>query len=121
MYKKLEIVMTGAFGSLYDLSVDFVNKKAHYEKQDAMFLDLEVYDIELSDEKIDLFSKKLDEYGMKFWDNDYRNPDFADGSKWLLNAEYDNIRKEIKGANAYPEQWDNLCKDISFLIGKRFS
>ncbi|MDO4813478.1 MAG: hypothetical protein Q3988_00130 [Gemella sp.] len=120
MYKKLEIMVNGPFGSVYDVKVDFVNKNAIYKKQDAMFLDLEKFSIDLRNEQLTEFTAKLDEYHVINWDSEYRDPNLAAGYRWQLRLVSNTSEKHSSGIVAVPEEWDKLCKQLTILLGKKF-
>lgn len=120
MYKKLEVVVNGPFGSIYDVKIDFINKNAIYKKQDAMFLDLEKVSVDLKMENLTEFISKLDEFRVLDWDTEYRDPNLAAGYRWQLRVVTSTTDKQSSGIVAVPEEWDKLCKQLSILLGKKF-
>lgn len=121
MYKILEIKINGPFGSNYDLFVDFKDKKAIYKKQDAMFLDMESFNINIKDEELEQFIAKLDQYEILSWKDEYKNPDFSSGYKWNLFLVQGDAEKKVEGLVQVPDDWDELCKAITILIGRKFA
>lgn len=120
MYKLLEIAVYGPFGSVYEAKVDFFNKKAEYKKQDAMFVDEKKFDVELDDLKLKNFTEKLDGYRLLDWDEKYEHPSIKKGYKWELRLVHGQSRKQSSGLVEVPVEWDNLCKELTILLGTKF-
>lgn len=121
MYKTLEVEVFGPFGSVYELKIDFVGKNAAYKKQDAMFVDVERYNVELSSEQLENFAVKLDEYNIMDWEEMYTDPNLAKGYRWEVRLVHNETQKQSSGVVAVPTEWDAMCKQISQLLGRRFA
>lgn len=120
MYKRLEVLINGPFASLYDVKIDFENKVAVYTKQDAIFLGEETFDISLGSENLGLFKEKLEEYNISSWKDEYTDLNFKTGYKWEIKLVSRDFEKQSKGLVAVPDEWDNMCKQISLLLGRKF-
>ncbi|MBF0709637.1 MULTISPECIES: hypothetical protein [unclassified Gemella] len=120
MYKLLEIEIYGPFGSLYELQIDFFNKIAKYKRQEAMFVDPEIFNINLDDSKLNNFMGKLDQYKLLDWKEEYSHPSMKKGYKWEMRIVYGEISKQSSGLVEVPENWDNLCKQVTILLGTKF-
>lgn len=121
MYKILEVEVFGPFGSIYEVNVDFESKKAIYKRQEAMFLDVEKFNINLDEIKLNDFAAKLDKYKIYDWQDFYKDPNLDKGYKWGVKLLTSETNKVSKGIVTVPEDWDNLCKDLTALLGKKFA
>jgi hypothetical protein len=63
------------------------------------------------------FAQALDALRVWSWDAEYNDPGILDGTQWSLKIRWDGKSISTHGSNAYPQQFDDLKKALSALLG----
>ena len=73
----------------------------------------------LEDESINAFLLTAQEKGFTEWEKFYDNDVVDGGHQWgILVSFSDGTEKEIRGSNAYPETWNEICDAFQNLTGE---
>lgn len=107
----------GYFQGFYEIKIDFNLKRVTYSHS---LEQREPSRKNVSPELLDEFIEALKDINFLNWRSRYVDPDVLDGCEWEIEIirEGRNLRKY--GINSYPGGWENFCKAIEKISGKKF-
>lgn len=116
--KYLSMWIGGYFGPINYVDFDFVESKVSYYYQEM--LGAEAIETTSNFNKKS-FLENLKRFNVLSWEEEYVDYNFCDGTQWSLDIVF-HPKKTIKivGSNAYPENYEKLCKIISQIVHKSF-
>ncbi|NHN34827.1 hypothetical protein [Paenibacillus agricola] len=100
--KRIEAFIGGYFVTSYTFKIEFVRSEVIWE---AVGDDFEpALMIQMDNESMNTFKEGISKCRILSWKNNYTDPHILDGTQWSLDIEFDDLRIEKSGSNAYPRE-----------------
>jgi len=110
----------GYAGTLFELVIDFENKKAEYKFLEYGYTPAENHSTDIPEDNLEQLLQGLDEVKLFQWEKTYADPGVLDGTSWSVKVYFQSEIFESSGSNAYPKKWRRFCEVLEKLTGQTF-
>ncbi|MBP3951936.1 hypothetical protein [Bacillus suaedae] len=116
----LNAYVGGFFGASYNVDLDLISGSAawsHWENGEEVASECKA----LKETTVKKLIEELKIINFLNWKREYIEPGVLDGTSWSVELIREGRNLKRSGANKFPEEWDDFCKLVRRMTGKRFS
>lgn len=117
--KGLKASVGGFFGGYYNVEVNLTTLQVSWSFWQGG--QQESFEKTIRPATAKKFLEGLKKANLLNWRAEYVEPGVLDGTQWSVEIIRDGQNKKMLGNNQYPDEWDDFCKLISRIAGKKFS
>ncbi len=116
--KTIKASVGGYFGGYYNVEIDLTTQKLTWSHLGGGAEESIKKTIRSTTAK-----RLIDEFkrvNLLDWKSKYIEPEVCDGTQWSIEIILDGRISKKRGDNKFPDEWDEFCKFISRIAGRKF-
>lgn len=116
--KGIKSSVGGYFGGYFEVEIDFERRNLTWSHLGGGVEDY--YKKTIKQSSINRFIEELKMLNLLNWKSKYIETDICDGTQWSVEVVRSGRIIRKYGDNKFPDGWDEFCKTVSRLSGKKF-